>query len=1406
MHQTRHASARVNLFPAVILALGACGLSVAGPTDPGVLLSLPMDPQSARETWELPEAGDFFGVTVVEDEILGRKVLDVRKVPGVKGKGARPPSSFVIRSKESVSGAYVVEALVRFPDDPAAAVAGGPHKKAGGGAKTKVVLACGTGLAESGAVPAYCLEGGTGIDRFSWNAKRGRERAMPARKKDAGQAANNENTQPPWGATGGLTPNLNASQVSPFSPEAFRLELEAGLAALPVPHRTWIPLRMEVRRNLVRLYFNGALVLEGPHTEKSDGPVMLELLDHARVAGLEVRRVEDSPSPFVTVPLDFRCNATGPIDLASLDQPRHGVKVGGIPFTLASDGSPNDHVDIGQSVYRYRMGTKYTSEYDHRATTPRPFQFDPSRIMLVVPRRAYTRAWVLAGADDRPNHAPILTLRFFKPHTGWATDAAVTVPALTAQSAGAEARPVTVKASDGKPAHLWVVPIELNTAELAADFRGDTLDVELTKEVKPNVAYPDPNNYSYQAGGLPSGVRLYGLTFEESPVWAVGTSSVRGNVYTAPETPTWQVTIRSQTAGDLPVTVRIDVTDPYGKPAEPVEKKIVLKPGDSQTPSFPLQTTVHGLHTVRTTVSAGTWSQSREGTLLMLPAAARRATGKDSPWGVWDWANGGHETNPDKEENARLLKALGAINHFHLEGRASRTGEAESLDDFRAKWGLGADHDRIVPRTVPAWGAKDPVDPADYAAYKAEIGERARMLLGKHPDFQYVNCFAENSVSLRLTHGVPPWAFGLPDYTYTDVEKSRIRQMLTVATAAAEGVRQQAPGVKFLFGHGAPNFPLPFFRESTWNPDLFAGFGLDMPQFERMPERQPRATEPSLLYFLRKELRDRGWSGKELVHLESYFPSSHELALGHRGQADSIVRTAVLSLALGTTKFMHTWSLYDCADRWGNQHYGCVGLIGRLPECNAKPAAAAFATMTRVLDSAAYDGWLETGSRGTFCVRFKAADRLVHAAWTIRGSRPIELTPDSDAVQFVKIDENGNEFPLAIENGRASVTVTSTPLWIVTKRGGIKTAVAGTPAYTEPAGANTVVLEDFDKAGWTLDARSDERYEGNNWDVVRLPVRMTQEHPVSAERKSTVLRVTMAERPAGKPCVGFYGVLVPPKPIPIPGRARALRVHGKGRSQWHRLVYELTDAKGEAWLSCGQKNAWNSDDIHSWSYFNHDGWRSMEFPVPATSPGDNYREKSCYSWGHSDDGIVDLPLTLTKIIVEMRTDMIYVNEMLPVDDLSIELDDLVAVYDAPDDMTDKPVTLQVAARDAWRPKITASPLPNPIKNLTESGAGEAPAIEKVYPPEVMDAGDQVFVKVKPVEGARSYCVYVSAYPDGTGAQAAGKPEKDPTTIFVKGLQPAIPMYFFASYTDKDGRESKPSPARKTVLKDEFPFK
>lgn len=1343
-------------------------------------LALPMDPEAVRAQWGFIEGTNVYSLELVDDEVLGRKVLEIRRTANSRQK----IKSCAFTSRQKVSGAYVVEAWVRFPEltlDYKGVVQGRPA--------TKAVLSCGTLTTVSSNAAAYVLEAGTGPSQFSWT----------------GRCGTNE-----LGARGNvLAPFLKLADITPFSPESFRLETEAGLAGNPVPQRTWIALRIEVGADRVRLFYNGMLVTDVPRTESSEGPVELAFLkDVVRVARLEVRQMEETTKPFVPVPLGFRMNAAGPVDVAALTASGEVVRIKGIPFTLDRGVSPHDHVDIGASVFRHRHGTRYAAEIAPENHEQSPNEFEAGRIRLNVPQRAYARAWILAASNDDPLRAPVLTLRFYKPMTDWATDATVTVPSFTAEVGGAEARPVQVATKEGKTMNLWLIPIALNTAELVANYRTPTVSIELTKGIKPNIGYPDPCNYSYKPAGLPSSVQLYGLTFEEAPVCAVATSDVKGGIYNDPEIPQWLVTVRNQSAVDQDVDVKVVVRDPYGK-TESFSRQVALKPGEEQVPSFQVKTGVYGLHTVQTTVAAGPWSQSREGTLLTLPAISRKATPLNSPWGVWIW-NGTHDTHPDLDDNARLLKALGAICQFELEETIDlRKKITRNLDPVREKWGLGPSHFRLIQRNPPDWAAKTPLNMADYEAYKEQKGKEVKALVEAHPDLQYVNCYAENAVSLRLTHGIPPWALGQPWFVYDEKEVLKLRHMLTAANAAAEGVKQYAPGVKFLFGHGAANFAPPFFREKNWNPDLYAGFGMDLPQFERMPERQPRATEPSLLFFLQKELRERGMADKEIVHLESYFPSSHELALGLRGQANSVVRTAVLSLALGTTKFMHTWCLQDCADRWGSSHYSGSALIGREPEAMPKPSAAAFATMTRVLDLAKYDGWLETGSRSAFCLRFTDEDRLIYPVWTYHGSRPMEVTVESDRVKLVKIDENGNEFPIPLQQGKASVTLTPTVFWIVAKGGGIRSVQAGPSTFTDaPApDSRSLVLDDFEKANWTYDAKPYNRYASNNWDMAREPVAMAQDFVKSEERTSTVWRVTMAERPVGKPCVGFYGVFAPAKPILIPGKARALGVKGKGHSQWFRYIYEVTDAKGEVWLSCGERNAWNSDDIHSRSYFNHDGWRYMEFPLPASSPGDHYREAGCYSWGGSEDGIVDLPLTLTRVIVEMRTDMIYVNELLPVKDLSIELDDLVALYDDPADMTDKPVELQRAARDVWRPKLTASILPNPLKGLLESGVGPAPVIERIYPPDVMDSGDQVYVRVKPVDGAQKYQVYVSAMEDGTGARLApAKVENDLSLLFVRGLQPAIPMYFFATYLDKDGKESKPSKVRKTVLRDEFPFK
>ncbi|MFW6038942.1 MAG: hypothetical protein ACOC9P_00515, partial [bacterium] len=589
---------------------------------------------------------------------------------------------------------------------------------------------------------------------------------------------------------------------------------------------------------------------------------------------------------------------------------------------------------------------------------------------------------------------------------------------------------------------------------------------------------------------------------------------------------------------------------------------------------------------------------------------------------------------------------------------------------------------------------------------------------------------------------------------------------------------------------------------------------LYLPQFERMPERQPRATEPSLLYFLHHQMEEHGIEDKELVHLESYFPSTGPLALSPREQADSVVRTAMLSMALGTTRFMRTWELHTSGDGWGASHYGSAGVIGRASEYNPKPAAAAFATMARVVDLAKYDGYLDLGSRSAFCLRFRDRDRRVYVPWTVRGTRPLQLEFESGS-DAVRIDMHGNRFPVELDNGKARIELSPTPQWIVVRDGAIARATVGEPTYTAAPAELSRVVDALD-GDWTYTDTDYPRYENNHWDMPRAKGKFDHAFVDSEQRGSKVLRVAMRNPDHDKPMVGFYAVFEPPQPIELSGKPEALGLWVNGASGWNRFIYEITDANGEVWLSVGTKDAWNCDDIHSWSSINHDGWRYMRFPLPGSAPGDNFREADTVWWGSDAEGVVDLPVRVTRLMVEMRPRMVYVNDMLELPDYAIELDDLTVEYASERAMSDEPVNVQRAAAGMLE-REAPLPLPQVYERLQREGDAPAPEIATVYPPDQFNNGRRLYVEVEPVEQAERYLGYVSAYPDGRGAKRVGIDAKSshrhaqrflqdtPNRIWFNGLVPDRPMYLFVTCLDADGNESRPSPIREVVLKDEFPF-
>lgn len=1310
---------------------------------------------------ELSAAWDVTGVTtVIEDPLSKQPAYELA-----------PKKSLTLRSKSDVSGEYVVEAWVRFASPSA-----GASPTTGGSAAIRI-----------GVVPG----GKKIISAASLRVSRKSEKGLSIAPL-IGEASI-------WGqpTRDGIAPEKNSptrwnidrterfalSTISPVWDPEFRTSIESDMLSIPPVESQMQRLRVEVREDRIRMYVNGFLSLDEANSVQTAGRVQIEASGPALVTKVEVAPLVRSHPRFVSVPLDDVANAKDFVAPASLPAAGSSAAIGGIPFLLPHATASADHLSLQPSVFRYRM--QRGSVGDPAECWPKVGQRDPARILLRVPKAAYRRMWLLAAYDGEKIHTPIVTARFFKPAAGWAIDAVGQVPAISAAADAVEQPALPITKADGKPGHLWLVPIELDAAAIASEMRDDiALPLELTKAVSDFRAFPDPMYYGTFQSGLPSGVRIYGLTMEKAAVAMIASPSRHGSVFPYPEKPLWRVDLTNQLAAPQSATVTLTITSPSGDVETP-EYKVVLAGNESHRWEYRPKTGVYGIYKIETRLTVGEHVQSRAGTFLALPPDTRKATARTSRFGLYAW-HGAHGTNPNADESLQLTRALGSMIAGHYPY------------DVRKRWGL-APGPVIAFRTVPEWAWKNPYDPAEYAKYSEECGQQVVALLEKSPDLEYVSMYAEHSISLRVTHGNSPELFDQPWFEYTPKEADSIRAHRIAAQAAFEGVRKYAPKVKFLFGHCGPLFSVPFMREN-YPKEWFDGYGLDSPQFERMPERQPRGVEPNHIVFLHREMKRLGYD-KELVHTESYYPSSHRLALGARGSADSLVRTAVLSLANGTDRFLACWSLHDCADDWGSQHYGCIGLVGRKPEYFPKPAATAFSTLSTMLDTATYDGYLPTGSRSAYCLRFKEAGRIICCAWTIRGARPLVLFGKHE--RLVAIDEHGNETPVPFRDGQASVTITPTPLWLAFDKTGPDRAEVGTPTYSDTPGENRQMLADFESKPWPHVPGEYDRFAKNHWDMVRIPGTYESQLAQSEARKSQVWRLTLTDEAARLNLAGRYAVFTPPAPVTIAGKAKALGVMARGNSGWGRIVYELVDAKGEVWLSTGTRDAWNCDDIHSWSYFNYDGWRYLQFPLPGNSPGDNFREVDSVWWGHSAEGVLDLPVQLSKVIIEMPTHQVYVDDYFPVENRTIELDDLVAVYDSAEAMSPAPVELQRAAEGALRrPAVDPAALPNPIAKLRgDAAAHPAPKIAASYPPQEYFDGTRTWVEIEPVAAAAEYQIWVSAYRDGRGAMPL-KVGPDAKQLVTK-LRPGMPLFLFAVYKDAAGKLSSPSEVHEVQLKDEF---
>ena len=895
---------------------------------------------------------------------------------------------------------------------------------------------------------------------------------------------------------------------------------------------------------------------------------------------------------------------------------------------------------------------------------------DPARIQLRIPNRPYEALYLLAAADEKPDTVPLVSAMFYRPSAGFAETFEGTVPAATADGRPAARLPVTL--ANGKRVSLWLVKIPLDSGRLSAFGDLDVVEVELTKKVHQFRSYPDPILYGYHQGGLPSSVHIYGLTFGLSPVSFAFEPDQFGHVWTARPCRRTRRTVTNRTSAPLGGIVTVTTRSYDGTEDTKRQQLFQLPPGAGVKLPFPINLKLNGYHDVTATIEVAgrTWTEKRSLVRLAPDTRAEQWTeGQGALFGYWSY-HGGHHT-PKARHHVELMTAAGA-----------RTSIGLPIPDHplvKKHWArISAGAWEVSPQD---WAAERPGRSEEGAPTSRRRRSRRSRSTGPTcpPEFRpdHVYFFPEPHVSQRLTEGNYPEYWHGDPLTYTEDEKQATDHVLRSAQYAAEAVRKEFPDLKVLIPWGDALFAVPLLR-AGFPKNLIDGSGHRHTGFRTAagdaapPDRRPPALRAA--QGVRKGRHSKAAAPVHRGHIRSDRAGGGVVAgadghLQPLGAHQHGLRREPLLLRLVRVRLLQLLRL---------------GALRRVRHPAADPVLRPEAGLRRLRDD---DRPARPGQ-----LRRLAQDRLAHhvlpAVQGAEGGRvhtlddPRQAAGDAHARDRRRRERHGRDEQHPRPGaGRAQGHDHHGSLHDLRdrdRRGRVGRRRRAGPFRRKPAGGAKPVA-DLGDGSWAFTAERNKTYEHGTFAMARIRANSPRRsRPIRATARCCGRRSASRTRFMNS-CRGT-APWCPRKPVVLDGAPAQFGLWVKGASDWGRVVYVLKDAKGETWTSIGTQDQYNCDDVHSWSAFNFDGWRYVRFELPGHTGYDSFRKHGT-TWWRSDagDGIVDLPLTLDRIIVEQRTHVLYVNDVQPAASDSVRFGKLYAEYASPADATPEAVRNQQVA-------------------------------------------------------------------------------------------------------------------------------
>ncbi len=552
--------------------------------------------------------------------------------------------------------------------------------------------------------------------------------------------------------------------------------------------------------------------------------------------------------------------------------------------------------------------------------------------------------------------------------------------------------------------------------------------------------------------------------------------------------------------------------------------------------------------------------------------------------------------------------------------------------------------------------------------------KKTKERFAKWPDTDQVLVFHESNIGPIMTH--PAFLLGKKPAPLDSKTQKEFDKRWQAAVISSQMVRDVSPRIRLVFG----NMTMPAVEQylSRGYPAKYIDLlGDESPAFMRMPERQPEVAGFASLWWLKEMAKHYGYADKPVsVSYEWTYHSTNPGNNSERTASDLNIRDCLLALAYGVPQ-VNPALIHDVGNAYYFSNWGASGLCRRPPELNPKPGYVSFATMTLMLDQAKFSKKLPTGSTSVFALEFTKPDNSkVTTLWTIRGERDVKLSLSGNG-ELTTTDAMGNQqkhqtklkrsgasrsVSRAAPHREVNVTINSSPLYIT---GAQITAIkCGKARYRLGLAPGAQVVSPMNTLDtWQVVPDRDEDLERHIWDQIRRPGKFRWE-TISDTDGGNVIRVSLDGKQQGPLTTSFYNRLNARKPIKLSGEPKQLGLWVHGNSSWARITFELVDAEGESWSNMGAAGEdgladWNTNDTESTTFVNFDGWRQLSVALPGHYPFDNYNWPRNCNWRHrGGNGRVDYPLSLTGLVIELRENLVYIDELVDATSRSIMLGEL----------------------------------------------------------------------------------------------------------------------------------------------------